>query len=756
MRLNDYFRIAKRWLPIALVLALLAGAGSYVYTKYEIRPLYTATSVMQVQIGQPSQANPVDPQYDSAGALTDATVAAQPPNIKAALAMVKGALHPTLSAGEKKVLTQNLVCQSSGTTSLFSCSATSHDPVLAAAMVNAVARVFIKGQQSWDQSLYKALLDRIESDEHAAKRAHDRNRYDNLVQVENNTRMAELQRSNIVRVVSPAVAPLTPSSPHRSLNAALAFLLVFLIVGVGGVAIDQMDSTIRRSEDLSRVTDLPILSAIPDTREFPRKRPSDRSLILAHHPSSPVAEAFRLARADIAFTTLDKHPRTLLVTSAMEGEGKSTVASNLASAFAESGKSTILVDLDLRRPSVASIFHPDVQPGLTSLLLDESATTEDYLLPTEQPRLRVIVSGPLPPNPGPIISSHRMGQVLRELQDHADIVVIDSPPVLPLADSAILSGLCDAAVLVVRLGSTTRRTVARTIEVLGPSGINIAGCIVNCVNRGNDSYYRSDNYQPYGYETRKGEPTPPVPARPDWQAELAPISVGDAGHTNGNGVAHANGNGAHHGSDNGKESHGSPRTPVSEGTAEWSLLCRELEKSVGALAIEGWFAPLRPLSCADGVLTVETPSDYHRQWIEYRWGAQSGDVLKRQTNGRLTLRYVAPETNGTRLRGAAVRMMRVASAMATEDGMTKDNQPDNEVAPSTHSAPFPTGDEIAGPGTVREGSGYSGTTSGGVEVGTGHDPDPYDPPDAGYMGDTTSSDEPPVEEVIVTSPEANG
>jgi capsular exopolysaccharide synthesis family protein len=201
---------------------------------------------------------------------------------------------------------------------------------------------------------------------------------------------------------------------------------------------------------------------------------------------------------NVEFASLDSPVQTLLVTSSAPGEGKSVTASNLAVVFAQAGRSVLLVDADLRWPSIQDLFDlPNVR-GLTTLLRGEVTDPADVAQPTEQPNLRVITTGPLPPNPAEQLGSHRMQTVIETLRESADIVIFDSPPLLAVADAAVLSAFADGTLLVIDASRSRRRQVEIASSMLTRAGAKTLGAVLNRV-RVTDSFHYAGHY---------GEPGP--------------------------------------------------------------------------------------------------------------------------------------------------------------------------------------------------------------------------------------------------------
>jgi non-specific protein-tyrosine kinase len=218
-------------------------------------------------------------------------------------------------------------------------------------------------------------------------------------------------------------------------------------------------------------------------------------------PRSPSSEAYRALRTNLQFALLGRSGEVLLVTSAYPGEGKSTTAANLAVAMAQGGRAVILADTDLRRPSLHRFFGFPNNLGVTSLLLDASLGPADALRPAEAvPGLQVLTSGPLPPNPAEVLESSRTQTLLAQLRGQADVIILDSPPLLVVTDAAVLSTLADGTLLVLDSGATRVDAARKAIETLEKVGVRPIGAVVNKLDPASAGRY----YYDYAYTYRYG------------------------------------------------------------------------------------------------------------------------------------------------------------------------------------------------------------------------------------------------------------
>ncbi len=287
----------------------------------------------------------------------------------------------------------------------------------------------------------------------------------------------------------PADQPSSPASPNVVLNVVLGMLLGLLIGVALAVARDILDNRIKDADSLAKFADAPVMGVIvddPKTNRHPiATRAGNRNIR---------AENFRQLRANLQFANVDEHPRVIAVTSSIPEEGKTTVAINLASTLAEAGFSVCLVDADLRRPTVAKVLGLVSPVGLTSVLIQQISLQD--VLQHAGSSLYVLASGPTPPNPSEVLASSYVRDVIRSLLDSVDYVVIDTAPLLPVADGSEVAALADGTLLVARHGLTTDTNVRRAVQTLNRVDAKLLGVVLNRtpIKRNNEygyTYYRT-------------------------------------------------------------------------------------------------------------------------------------------------------------------------------------------------------------------------------------------------------------------------
>ncbi len=291
--------------------------------------------------------------------------------------------------------------------------------------------------------------------------------------------------------LAPALVPTAPSSPKVLRNLVLGVLLGILF-GVGVALLrNLLDTKIRSEDDVRAITESPLLGVIGHDDKVPA-----HPIILRDEPLSAAAESVRRLRTNIKFTDVGDHPRSIVITSAIPGEGKSTTALNLAVALADAGSRVILVDADLRRPSVASCMGMEGRVGLTTVLIGR-AELRDVIQHWQNSTLDVLASGRIPPNPSELLGSAAMERLLGELTARYDVVLLDTPPLLPVTDAAVLSGLVGGSLLVIGADRVHRPQLQQAIESLQTAGAHLHGVVVNKIARQEAAAYVYDaGYEP--------------------------------------------------------------------------------------------------------------------------------------------------------------------------------------------------------------------------------------------------------------------
>jgi capsular exopolysaccharide synthesis family protein len=298
-------------------------------------------------------------------------------------------------------------------------------------------------------------------------------------------------------------------APRPARNGGLA-LVLGLLVGIGLAALrEAMDTTVKDAAGLAEQVDGPVLATVPfDARA--RKAP----LILAGAAGSTRAEALRQLRTNLQFVDVDRPVRTLVVTSAGPNEGKSTTACNLAIVFAEAGKRVLLVDADLRRPRLAEYLNLEGAVGLTNVLAGH-VRIEVAVQQWSGDKVFVLPSGSIPPNPSELLGSRHMAELLHRLEERFDAIIIDTPPLLPVTDAAVLASTVDGVVLVSRCGKTTASQAKQAATSLKAVGARLLGCVLNMTpTRGADAYSNYDYSRPAKPSVRAVKATPATPAAP--------------------------------------------------------------------------------------------------------------------------------------------------------------------------------------------------------------------------------------------------
>ena len=525
MDLRRQFGIARKWFPLLVVSMVLAAVAAFAFSSVQQR-VYEAKATLIV--GQSLQAlNPDFNQLMVSQRLstTYATVATKRPALESVIEQL--GLEDTPAQ-----LSMRVWAEAPNDSTLLNLNAQDGDPAQAAAIANALADQLIATspaiqgrqsdlQQSIDADL-KATQEQIQATQAEVERlaALDNPRPADLALAETlQGRLVTLRSTyasllsfsagnaaNLLSIVEPAIAPDGPVSPRTLLNTLLAAVVGLLLAAAVVAVIEYLDDRVKDADTVQEVAGLSTLGTVARMQTDGGRAEIYRLATLLY-PRSAVAEAYRTLRTNIEFASVDAPIRTLLVTSSAPNEGKTITSANLAVAFAQAGRPTLLVDADLRKPGVHGVFQLPNEQGLTTLLRNESARVDSVAHPTEQANLRVITTGPLPPNPAELLGSQRMRATLERLTAEAELVIFDAPPLQAVTDAAVMSSYLDATVFVVDAGRSRRGALRQGREALARAGANVLGVILNRVPKASQSGY-------YGYYDDQDSSAKPAGKRP--------------------------------------------------------------------------------------------------------------------------------------------------------------------------------------------------------------------------------------------------
>lgn len=510
LTLLDLLKLVRRWWWVLVFCPVLAAGAAY-FVSSAMTPIYRATTTLLVEQSQV----PGSTQYN------DILAAERLTRTYSQLAQSRPVLEETIQRLSLPLtpdeLDEQVEVAAIQNTQLIQIAVRDPSPQRAAAIANTIALVFIdriEQQQrlqtgSSRQELQKSIEDtKARIDELSARIADLEARpdassatvqaelaglrsqlnqaqttYSALLEADQRMALAEAQARSRVSVAVEAVPPERPVAPRNLLNTGLAGLLG-LALGFGLVLVaGYLDDTVKTSEDVQRLTGRAALGIVP-------RYQTNSSLATLRQPQSLPSESYRALRTNLQFALAGHDVKTLLVTSPRPGDGKTTTLANLAVVLAQGGQNIIVVDADLRKPAQHRLF-PGLanRSGLTSLLLaGEEIDVEPYLRPTPVANLRVLTSGPLPPNPPDLLSSPRFAEVLQQLRERADLVLLDTPP-LTLSDPLVVASRADAVLLVTLAGRTRSAELVRAVEALAPTPARLLGVVVNAVQLEQEGYY---------------------------------------------------------------------------------------------------------------------------------------------------------------------------------------------------------------------------------------------------------------------------
>jgi succinoglycan biosynthesis transport protein ExoP len=510
---------ARRWLWLCMVGALIAATASYLVSS-QLKRVYEARATLLLTPGQTASGSA---DYNLVLAAEQlATTYAQ-------LLKTHPVLDAAILAGNLELSSDQVSSMVDATpirnTQLIQITARAENPDLAAALPNLLAAAMTTQTQASQSGRFAVTMDALhrQTDQLTADMADrmsqletlraqaptpDRDvrisglqfeltrlqqSYDIVARSYEDTRLAAARTSDLLSVVDPARPPSTPTSPKVLLNVLAAGAVGLLAAAGVALMLEAIDDRLTSPERLARYTGLPILGLIPQrASEMPVT--VDQLAASAGSPEyhgdlSRTTDAYRVLNTNLQFAAVGRPFRTLLITGSDPEAGKSTIAANLAIVVAQAGKKVVLVDADLRKPSLHEVFGVENRTGLTSLLVNAQLPTSGELVATNLPNLYLLPSGLVPPNPSELLASQSMRRRLNELSEMADLVILDSPPVLLASDPTVLGGLVDCALLVAHMRHTRGQHAAQATNILGNAGAHILGVVLNGVPQAGAGHY---------------------------------------------------------------------------------------------------------------------------------------------------------------------------------------------------------------------------------------------------------------------------
>jgi len=520
--IRRYLALFQQWAWL-LALSTVVGAGVAYLISVRMTPIYRANAKVLINEA------PATKGTDYSSVLMSGRLA----QTYSQILTTQRVLNKVIQVSDLKISLEQLRAaidvQPVQDTQLIEINFENPDPAFSAKILNQLVDVFIQENQNMQANRFSESKENLSiqleeidrriqqendalgllgaSAEYADERARleaaltqNRQIYSSLLLSYEQVRLSEAQSISSLFPVEKARIPTKPVRPRVLLNTILAAGLGFLI-GIGiAFLIEALDDSLKTSEDVQKYLGLSVLGYVSHHEKQVK-------IVAADEPRSPVSEAFRALRTNLRFASVDRPVSSILVTSPSPGDGKSTVAVNLGVVLAQLGKQVTIIDGDLRRPNVHRMMGVQNRTGVSSLFVQPDTQLQNVLLDTRVQGLRILTSGEIPPNPSELLGSERFRKILEGVKELSEIVVIDSPPLMAVTDSAVLAPHVDGVILVIKPGSTHLAAAQEAVEQLRRVGANLLGVVLNEVDisRSRYKYYRYHGYDNnYDYSDEKG------------------------------------------------------------------------------------------------------------------------------------------------------------------------------------------------------------------------------------------------------------
>jgi len=498
--LKEYLYLLRSWAWLIVLTGLLAGAAAYV-AAIRSTPIYETST--RLLVSDP----PIIRSLDTSAMISGQTMTSTYAEMLVDAPVLQGVIDKlglTMTAEQLADLVSVEIVRN---TQLLVVTVKNPNPILAADIANTLGQVFADRIRELQSMRYaasqKGLAQQVSDMEQQINETTDaitkesdsaqkvqlearlteyRRLYSTLVTNFEQVRLAEAQTSTNIFVSAPATVQRVPVSPTTTRNTILA-IVAGLVLAAGAVfAVDSLDDTIKNPDEIRARFNLPVLGMIA-IHKITEGKP-----ICQAEPRSPVAESFRSLRTNITYAAVDSPLRRVLITSPTPQDGKTTVSTNLAVVMSQSEKRVVLIDADLRRPQVHHKFGLLNRIGMSDLFVRPLEVLDGVLQSCDVPRLSVITSGRMPPNPAELLTSQKMELIFERLSEDHDLILVDTPPVLSVTDAAALATKMDGVIIVIKPGATKSAALEQSITQLRAVGARVLGVVVNGVDPGSRKY----------------------------------------------------------------------------------------------------------------------------------------------------------------------------------------------------------------------------------------------------------------------------